>query len=133
MNLGYLENQCVYRSDSDEIIAKIKIPHDGKTKEHEVPLTAEQIVSAKIEPHGNFGRSRITVTLTIQVEAQGTPEEYRDYFAKCLLARINQQKEQLSKTTKQLREALDGKNKLEADLRAKAVVESALLATSQAK
>ena len=133
MNLGYLENQCVYRSDSDETIAKIKLPHDGKTKECEVPLTAEQVVSAKIEPHGNFGRSKITITLTIQVEAQGTPEEYRDYFAKCLLARINQQKEQLNKTVKQLRETLADKNELEADLRAKAVVESALLATNQTK
>jgi hypothetical protein len=132
MNLDYLESSSVYRSDNSETIAKLKLPCDG-TKKYEVPLTAEQIVSAKIEPHGNFGRSKITVTLTIQVEAQGTPEEYRDYFAKCLLARINQQKEQLDKTTRQLREALDDKNKLEADLRAKAVVESALLATSQTK
>ncbi|MFA5202969.1 MAG: hypothetical protein WC708_00950 [Lentisphaeria bacterium] len=133
MNLGYLESSHVYRSDSDEIIAKLKLPHGGGTKECEIPLTAEQVVSAKIEPHGNFGRSKITITLTIQVEAQGTPEEHRDYFARCLLAKINQQRERLSKITEQLRETLEDKNKLEADLRAKAVVESALLATGQTK
>lgn len=133
MNLGYLENSHVYCSDDDEIIAKLKLPHGSGTKECEIPLTAEQVASAKIEPHGNFGRSKITITLTIQVEAQGTPEEYKDYFAKCLLAKIDQQKEQLDKITEQLREMLVNKNKLEADLRAKAVVESALLATSQTK
>lgn len=133
MNLGYLESSHVYRSDSDEIIAKLKLPHGGGTKECEIPLTAEQIISAKIEPHGNFGRSKITIILTIQVEAQETPEEYRSYFARCLLTKINQQKEQLEKMGRQLRELITDKNCLEADLRAKAVVESALLATGQTK
>lgn len=129
MNLDYLESSHVYRSDYGETIAKVKLPQGGGTKEHEIPLTAEQVVSAKIEPHGNFGRSKITIILTIQVEAQGTPEEYKNYFAKCLLAKVNQQKEQLDNMTRQLSELTADKNRLEADLRAKSVVESALLAT----
>jgi hypothetical protein len=133
MNLDYLKNANVYQLHNGETIAKLKIPSDEVGNSCEIFLTAEQIVSAKIEPHGNFGRSKVTFTLSVQVQAIGTVEEHREYFARCLLDKINRQTEIIDSTAKKLREVSASKELLEADLRAKSVVESALLAVSQTK
>lgn len=133
MNLDYLRNTHVYRLDNGETIATLKVPSDGTSRDCEIPLTAEQIISAKVEPHGNLGRSKITFTLTIQVEALGTAEKYREYFSECLLDKINRQTELINSAAKKLREVSAEKELLEADLRAKSVVESALLATGRTK
>jgi hypothetical protein len=123
MDLEYLQSQCVQRIDEEESICQIVTPRGEK-----IPLTAEQIVHAKVEQHGNFGQSRIKVTLNIEIQADGNAEYYRDFFAKCLLAAVQKQRKEIStlKTTN-----IEQHNKilqLESDARAADVVESAMIA-----
>lgn len=60
-------------------------------------LTAAQTVHARVEPHGNAGRSRIQFTIVVEVQAQGSADTYRELFKQALLLEIEAQREEVSK------------------------------------
>jgi len=117
--LQYLDSIYVERAEQSDTIATIAVPN-GAT----IPLTAAQVVAARVEPAGNTGRSRIITTLEIWIEAQGTVDQYRQYFADSLLAALTRKTTQVRALTEEL-------DRLLADQGAKAVVESEIGATGQ--
>lgn len=128
MKLKYLDSPHVSRGEIYDFVATIKLP-DGE----EIPLTAEQVVEAKIEDHGNFGRSKIIVSLEIVIEAQGTPEAYKIYFEKALLKNIQDLRESHSKLLKINHGIREERDKLASDARAAAVREVSIEVANSSK
>lgn len=127
MYLEYLQSEHIRRSENDgDFICKVITSRGEK-----VPLTAEQIVHAKVEPHSNFGQSKIKVTLEIEIQAEGTAEYYQKFFAKCLLATIQKQREEIDILKSKHTEQRIQIEKFESDARAAAVVESAKIALNK--
>lgn len=54
----------------------------------EVGLSPQQAVHAVIEPHGNFGRSRVTVTLTLELEVLGEAPRIKHAIAEALATQL---------------------------------------------
>lgn len=54
-----------------------------------VSVSAEQIATMTIEPHGNAGRSRVVVSCAIELEVCGEPDHLRQEFAKKFAAALN--------------------------------------------
>lgn len=129
-NLRFLEHPNVYLSSRDETIAYVKLTNYGRmpADASRIPVTAEQITTAVIESHDNTGRSKVTLTLRIECEALGTPEDLREYFNRRMLDTIRAQADKIDSMRTVVREQVSKIEAFEADRRAAAVVESARIA-----
>jgi len=124
-DIKYLESPYVRWAADDARVADIQLPDGTK-----LSLTAEQVVSAVVTPHGNTGRSKITVAIAIDVEAQGTVEQYRQYFLRSLLETVRSKDAALSSIGLRLATVVADRDRLAADERARQVVESARIAAA---
>ena len=105
-------SQYVNVSREEPQILKVQLP-DGDV----IGMTAAQVVAAVVTPLPNVGRSRIRFDLAIELEANGSPEAFRDLFASALLGALRAKEAELKKV-RDVRNALQEQVRtLEGDLK----------------
>lgn len=86
-----------------EPVFSFRLP-DGVT----VPVYAEQVPTLVIEQHGNHGRSRVRMTLAVELEVNGEPGHLKNCLATSLAQTISGLRQKVNGLTVQLRDSRDG-------------------------
>lgn len=73
---------------------------------NKIALSPQQAAHAKVEPHGNHGRSRVTVTLTVEAEVQGAPEAVRNMISNHLAAEVERLRGELAEAKRRANTAI---------------------------